>query len=279
MMENETLEKLLALAEKMTGGSAGVFFMNPAAAGLFPHLKTAHLSGACGAVKRLHGTKICMLFEHRETAEYVQRHPGIFWKTCPFGVCEAAAAFRGRSGVCGYLHLGGFRPPEGAADFRPYPPKPSPANAPELASERLNEAGILLEAAAELMSVRIREALPERTAPAGIREAVEYFINGRILDEIGLSDLAEFMHWSREHTSRRVRRIFGRGFCELLTNARIENACRLLESGELTVQQTGLYSGFSDAGYYSRVFHREKGCTPGEYKKRHGKHPAPIPGK
>ena len=55
-----------------------------------------------------------------------------------------------------------------------------------------------------------------------------------------------------------------------LTDFRLRQAGQLLSGGS-AVKTTALSCGFSDPFYFSRLFHKEMGISPSEYRKRHGK--------
>ncbi len=95
----------------------------------------------------------------------------------------------------------------------------------------------------------------------------------RILDYIASScaeatieGAAERLHFSTRHVSRILHESCGRSFTELLREARVAAACRLLEETKLPVEEIARAVGFSEGGYFIRVFRREKGVTPAVYR-------------
>ena len=55
---------------------------------------------------------------------------------------------------------------------------------------------------------------------------------------------------------------------EELIQARLQKVKYLLTNEAMTIQEAALESGFSNINHFNRLFHRECGCTPGEYRKR-----------
>lgn len=55
---------------------------------------------------------------------------------------------------------------------------------------------------------------------------------------------------------------------EELIQARLQKAKYLLTNEAASIQQVAFESGFHNINHFNRLFHRECGCTPGEYRKR-----------
>ena len=85
--------------------------------------------------------------------------------------------------------------------------------------------------------------------------------------ELRLTDAADACGCSEVHFRRLFRRAFGQTPQRYLTQLRIRRAQELLRTGMLTVTQTAEASGFGDVYYFCRVFRRETGSTPGEYRR------------
>jgi AraC-like DNA-binding protein len=66
----------------------------------------------------------------------------------------------------------------------------------------------------------------------------------------------------------------GWSFTELLTRLRVDRACQLLVRTDAPLAQIALECGFGDQSYFTRVFRKRTGQTPGGY--RHG-HPPDAP--
>jgi AraC-like DNA-binding protein len=49
---------------------------------------------------------------------------------------------------------------------------------------------------------------------------------------------------------------------------RIDRACQLLRSTDLPLLEVALDTGFSDQSYFTKVFRRYIGSTPGAYRER-----------
>ncbi len=52
-----------------------------------------------------------------------------------------------------------------------------------------------------------------------------------------------------------------------LTNLRMEEACVLLQTTELSIDEVAEKTGFCDRGYFSKIFTRRMGLSPARYRK------------
>ena len=81
-----------------------------------------------------------------------------------------------------------------------------------------------------------------------------------------LAGAAEQLHFSTRHIARILRETGQKSFNTLLREARVAAARRLLEETSLTVEEVAQAAGFSEGGYFIRVFRRETGTTPALYR-------------
>ena len=61
----------------------------------------------------------------------------------------------------------------------------------------------------------------------------------------------------------------GENFIEYLTRLRIECSKELLGRAALTIREAGLQSGYADPNYFSRIFKKQTGMTPREYREKY----------
>lgn len=88
-------------------------------------------------------------------------------------------------------------------------------------------------------------------------------------ENLQTEDLATSASLSKSQFNRKFRRLFGTTPHEYLLRVRVNAACRLLETTDLTVTAIALETGFFDHSHFTRVFHRIMDVTPGEYRRRH----------
>jgi AraC-like DNA-binding protein len=99
-------------------------------------------------------------------------------------------------------------------------------------------------------------------------------------EDIGIAALAAGSGYSREHFIRAFRAAYGQTPGRYRTRRRVERACELLRSANLTVTEICHLVGFTSLGTFSTRFGEMTGMSPSRYRaqalSRGG--PAPIPG-
>ncbi len=93
------------------------------------------------------------------------------------------------------------------------------------------------------------------------------YIESNYASDISPDTAARELNMSVATLARTLRDAFGKSFTELLTNTRISEAERLLMRGELSVKEICFAVGYNDPNYFSRVFRRETGYVPTEYRR------------
>lgn len=96
----------------------------------------------------------------------------------------------------------------------------------------------------------------------GLR-ALEY-IRTHYNQDISLSSAADALAVNPFHLSHAITRELGIGFSELLARMRTNKAKDLLLAGS-SVKEAGYLVGFSDQAYFSKVFKRFQGVSPGQF--------------
>jgi AraC-like DNA-binding protein len=84
--------------------------------------------------------------------------------------------------------------------------------------------------------------------------------------QIKIEDIAKRLHLSPQYLSRYFKANTGISIQQYIINTRIKNAKYFLSQG-YTVDDTALAVGFNDTSNFSKIFKREVGKSPIEYKK------------
>jgi AraC-like DNA-binding protein len=99
-------------------------------------------------------------------------------------------------------------------------------------------------------------------------------------EQIDIPALAAGAGYSREHFIRAFRTTYGETPGRYRTRRRVERACELLRSANLTVTEVCHLVGFTSLGTFSARFAELTGMSPTAYRKQAAERggPAPIPG-
>jgi AraC-like DNA-binding protein len=84
--------------------------------------------------------------------------------------------------------------------------------------------------------------------------------------KITLHSLAELFNVSTRHLNRLIRQEFGRSVIDVLHDIRIGRAKHLLLESDEKVIVIATMVGYDDPSFFSRLFQRHVGCSPGQYR-------------
>lgn len=100
-----------------------------------------------------------------------------------------------------------------------------------------------------------------------INGAVQY-INENFTEKITTEQLADIAHLSEGYFCNMFKEVTGMTAKEYINDLRIKKAAALISAGGMNVTEAAMYSGFSDANYFSRVFKKRLGFTPNSVRKK-----------
>ena len=96
-------------------------------------------------------------------------------------------------------------------------------------------------------------------------------INGKIKENISVSDLAASLGYNVNYFSRLFKSHIGVSPQKYIIDKRLELAKHLLLTTNMSVGEIAAESGYNDAMYFSRLFSKETGISPAFFKKKFGK--------
>ncbi len=99
-----------------------------------------------------------------------------------------------------------------------------------------------------------------------VRQAMA-FIHENYAEPISRADLARHVSITERYLTHCFRQEMNITPMAYINRYRVKRAKMLLEKGNLNVTEVALAVGFSDGGYFSRVFREEVGLTPGAYQR------------
>lgn len=95
---------------------------------------------------------------------------------------------------------------------------------------------------------------------------IEY-LDGHYYENISVDSIASRFFMSSSYFSHLFKKRANKSLVEYLNETRLRHAKALLENEELSVGEIALRVGFNDINYFSRIFKREVGVTPTEYRR------------
>ncbi len=101
-----------------------------------------------------------------------------------------------------------------------------------------------------------------------VKNRMEKYIQKHYMEEISMHDAAEQMNYSEAYYCKLFKQCFGMNFTSYLAQYRIKEAKKLLVASSMSAKEIGKACGYPDPCYFTRVFKREAGCTPAEYRNR-----------
>ena len=110
-----------------------------------------------------------------------------------------------------------------------------------------------------------RAARPDRVTQLAYAAKEKLDQEGRRSD-ISIVALLESLGYSYPHVCRLFRKTFGLSPVAYLNAQRLERAKSLLRQPRITIAEVAYQSGFRDPGYFTRLFHKQTGQTPGRFR-------------
>ncbi len=131
---------------------------------------------------------------------------------------------------------------------------------------------------ADLMLLRILAELCPATArtrnaagePAPVAKAIQY-IDAHFHESITPASVGEALQYTSDYLGTLFHRFQGRTLTDFIQARRVAEARFLLRESGLSIKEIAGQCGFSDVGYFSRVFQKLQGATPSGYRRLHAR--------
>lgn len=104
-----------------------------------------------------------------------------------------------------------------------------------------------------------------KTDIINIAIAISY-IENHFSEEISIQMLADLSHYSERHFIRIFSETYHTTPINYIISLRIRNACNLLKESRLPICDIALRCGFSNSNYFSRIFKKQLGITPTQFR-------------
>lgn len=93
-----------------------------------------------------------------------------------------------------------------------------------------------------------------------------YYLHKHYAEDITLEDVAEEFHYNKTYLSQLLSSD-GTSFSDLIGEIRVYNACKLLKTTDLSVEEVAVETGFKSNETFYRTFKKCRRMTPNEYRK------------
>jgi AraC family cel operon transcriptional repressor len=141
------------------------------------------------------------------------------------------------------------------------------------APDRLSTEGFVLDV---LRLVVPRRQAAREAAPKWLRDSLAQ-LRDPVVFQGGVPALARAAGVSREHLARACRRFRGRSPSDLVGDARLDHACRLLRYSDSDVTSIAAACGFGGPAQFYRRFSTRFGCAPAAWRRSGGTGIRPKP--
>jgi len=99
-----------------------------------------------------------------------------------------------------------------------------------------------------------------------INNVLEY-MGTNYFKKLTLKDLSDKFHINHVYLGKLFYEVTGKRFSEYRNSIRVKQACRFLDTTDLTVYEVSERVGFKDINYFHRIFKENMGISPGKYRK------------
>lgn len=127
-------------------------------------------------------------------------------------------------------------------------------------------ANVLVYKLQRKLNVQVKIEAPSKIGKE-VAIAKEY-INHNFKERITLDTLANIVHLNKFYLSRIFKTTVGQTPIEFLNERRMEEACVLLKTTDLTISEIASMIGFSSQSYFSELFLKHRNKTPTNYRKQ-----------
>ena len=101
----------------------------------------------------------------------------------------------------------------------------------------------------------------------GYVEQIQNYVRQHYIDGFTSAQIQEVCGLSYKYAGTLFKEVTGQTIKEYQCTLRLRKAEQLLKETNKSITEIAQLTGFSDVFYFSKIFHRKKGCPPGEYRK------------
>jgi len=226
----------------------------------------------CEIVQNELGKLDCCLALDREMRQQTADGKQLVHYRCHAGLREAIAPVMVHGQLAGFLMIGQFRLGDELPGYLSDPAVPAATRQklhaafdrlPRLSEQKINHVLLLFKMLIDYISDRELAILQNDQ----LKEDIDCYIAKHFAEDIRLPEMARKLGKSVSTVSQFLRKNYNTNFKDLLIDYRLNRAEEFWQRHpSATVSEAAFEAGFKDQFYFSRVFRRRKGMTPGEFR-------------
>lgn len=132
-------------------------------------------------------------------------------------------------------------------------------------AETIEDCEKIIEQIISTYCIMVRKSNRQTYSP--IIQKIIAYIDTDLRTDLSLKTFAKYLNVNASYLSTLFSKEVGIPLSEYVNNSRIFHAKKLLLGTNLPIKSIAEQCGFSDTHYFSRVFHKITGTTPGLYRK------------
>lgn len=238
-----------------------------------------HHCDFCEYIRSLDGKYSCVLSDRTEVGELALRLRKPFFHKCAAGLTEYVIPLIIESSVVGVVFLGQCITEEmqegeilkhlNLDDKKIETIRNLYHRMPVLSKQQLIAAGNIFSLAfLRLVDNYGKNAIHygKYDNISGLIKRIKYFISANYMTKLSLSSLAETFFVSPAYLSRIFRENMNKSVMEYIFEIRIAEAKNLLSGTKMPIGSVAFTVGYEDQNYFSRLFRKQTGLSPCEYR-------------
>ena len=209
----------------------------------------------------------------RDAATVVMKSGRAHVYKCRYGLCEAVCPLYNFGTLTGYLMMGQVADEntdlealksalfELSHDFSKI--NEIEKNTPVVRSERISSFVNIMTICAEYMTLA---NILTSSAPR-LPELAKIYLHENYSEKVTIEKMCTTFCCSKSTLLTAFKKEYGRTLIDYLSELRVEEAKKLLSSTSLSINEISDATGFYDQSYFSKVFSKEVGLTPSDFRK------------
>lgn len=122
------------------------------------------------------------------------------------------------------------------------------------------------------LAEQYRDLLNQRSSDEGLDIAAIISFISQNYKTVQLASVAQQFHYTANSMGKFIKKQTGRSFSDLLRSVRLKRSFYLLSRTTLSIQEIANQLGYSERGYFEKVFKQYCGISPAAYRKQHSQH-------